>query len=146
MGAITERVNLAVSNPTHFNVIREVGKMDRRRFTDQIQDFTGYVDNAGEGATRPGLAFINFTKMIYAPLGLNKAQREARLSGDDEGRDMFDATQLTYLQALERSAADVMEVGMKMRKSRVEIKQDVKDTVWALGAVYKSLKAMGAVK
>lgn len=146
MGAIIEPVNQVTSKLTHFNLIREVGKLDRRAFTDAIQEFIRYVDKAGEGATKPGLAYVNFTRMVYAPLGLNKEQREARLNGDDCGRDLFDDVQLTYIQTLERTATDVLIRGMKARMARRDIKDLVKAQVWKLGDAYKSLMKIGGGK
>lgn len=123
-------------NSKHNLAIREVGKMDRKALTDAIQEFVEYVDNDGEGSSRPDLAYSNITRQIYAPFGLNREIREQRLNGEC-GRDLFTDGQLTFVQAAERMAAAVLINGMRSEHSRSEIKAELKENVKDLAHLFK---------
>lgn len=116
--------------------LREVAKIDRKALTDAIQQFVDYVDQDGEGSSRPDLAYSNITRQIYAPFGLNKEIREQRLNGKC-GRDIFTDGQLTFVQAAERMATAVLLKGMKNKLSRSEIKSELKDAVKELAHLFK---------
>ena len=127
----------------HRTAIREVGKLDRRALTDAIADFINYVDQGGEGSTRPDLAFKNMTATIYAPFGLNTKQMTAKDAGQ-AARDTFDATQLTFCQAAERAAAELLVAGMARKDTRQAIKTEVRDTVRRIAAIFNGIQKKGA--
>ncbi|SHF04429.1 hypothetical protein SAMN02745157_1506 [Kaistia soli DSM 19436] len=120
--------NGGVSAPRsrHLEAIREAGKADRAALTEAIQAFVEYIDGNGEGASRPDLAYVNMTRTIYAPFGLNVKAREAKEIPDDS-RDTFSATELSFLQVAERTAAEVILAGIAASWTRAEIKARVKE-------------------
>lgn len=134
---VNETLPSKIVSPEHQQAIREVGKVDRRALTDAIQAFVQYVDPQGEGSTRPDLAYTNITGQIYAPFGLNKKSWEETLKAPR--RDRFSEAQLTFVQAAERSAAAVLEAGISQKKTRHEIKADLKATVNRIASLFKKI-------
>lgn len=131
MATEIQRVNdslrtVAPSTQKHLAAIREAGKADRLNFTDAVKSFIEYVDDEGEGSSRPDLAYSNMTKMVYAAFALNKKQREA-LENGLKPRDTFDLLELRFLQLAESSAALVLNEGMSLRQTRKAIKAKVRD-------------------
>ena len=110
----------------HWPALRESGKIDRMNFTDAIKAFNDYVDKEGEGASRPDLAYSNFTRSVYAAFGLNSKQREALMNGDVKSRDMFDLMELRFLQMAESTAAAIIFEGIEAQATRKAIKAAVK--------------------
>lgn len=121
----------------HWPAVRDGGKIDRRNLTDAIKAFIDYVDHEGEGSSRPDLAYSNFTRTIYAGFGLNKQQREAIEAGDTRGRDLFDLTELRYLQMAESIAAAIIWEGMDARATRKSIKAKVKEECGRIASSFK---------
>lgn len=125
----------------HVKAIREAGKADRRALTDAIQEFVEYVDANGEGASRPDLAYVNMTRVIYAPFGLNVKARDAKELAL-EARNTFDETELSYLQVAERTAAEIIWAGMARKDTRHAIKVAVRDTVHRLASMLREVRKM----
>lgn len=103
-------------------------------FTDAIKRFTEYKDSEGNKSTLPERAYSNFTRTVYAPFGLNKLQRESLIEGVVSNRDLFDLTQLRYIQLAEDTAASILNEGMEAERLRTEIKSTVKDECKILAA------------
>jgi hypothetical protein len=119
--------------------IREVGKIDRRNLTDAIKEFIGYVGPDGEKSSCPERAYSNLTRIIYAPFGLNKKQREAIENGELP-RDAFDEAELTFVQTLERAVTKIILNGMLNKLNRSEIKKNYKLFVKQFAELYDGLK------
>lgn len=117
--------------------LREAGKIDRRNFTDAIKAFNEYVDSEGEGASRPDLAYSNFTRTVYSAFGLNKTQREALAGGEAYDRGLFTVTELRYLQMAESTAAEIIWEGMAAKASRRSIKAKVKEECGRIASSFR---------
>ncbi|MEQ3625973.1 MAG: hypothetical protein ABNH26_08700 [Celeribacter sp.] len=129
----------ALRGNQHWPALREAGKIDRLNFTDAIASFNEYVDGEGEGATRPDLAYSNFTRSVYAPFGLNKAQREAVMAGESKDRDLFDVVELRYLQMAESAAAMILHQGIEAGATRKSIKVAVRDECGRIAGMYRRI-------
>lgn len=131
--ALPDRIN------SHLPALREAGKIDRMNFMDAVKAFTEYVDDEGEGSARPELAYANFTRSVYAAFGLNKIQREALMNGERPSRDLFDVTELRYLQMAESTAAAVIWEGIAARVTRKAIKTAVKEECGKIAAAHRRI-------
>lgn len=95
------------------------------------------MDKEGKGATRPDLAYSNFTRSVYAAFGLNKEQRQAVMDGEKRSRDLFDLTQLRYLQQAESIAAAVIQEGIQAQVTRKAIKATVREECAKIANAYR---------
>ncbi len=137
--AVNAANGIAPRSNQHWPALREAGKIDRDNFTDAIKLFTEYVDDEGEGSARPDLAYSNFTRSVYAAFGLNAKQRDALLNGERKSRDLFDLTDLRYLQMAESTATAIIYQGMEARATRKAIKAMVKSECGQIAAAHRRL-------
>ena len=70
--------------------IRQKSKLERRNFTDEIQEFVEYAKQ--HGSSKPEMYYKHFTKLVNDKLGISK----------DTKRDDLTQSQLMDIMALER--------------------------------------------
>lgn len=103
-------------------ITREGGKLSHLNMTDELKVFSTYVGPDGKPSTRPDLVYVVFQRMVYRPLGLNKAEVKARM----EGRDDFDMVTLNAISTMEAAVARILRSGMANGKTRDQIKAAVR--------------------
>lgn len=120
----TRELDVVLSDE-HHALVRELGKIERRLFTDAIQAFVKYVDLDGIGSSRPDLAYRNMTAMVYSAADLNVLQKRAKDHGKNV-RDVISRIELKFLQFAEEAAAIAIWFGIENKWTRKNIKREVK--------------------
>lgn len=118
----TRQLAAAKRNGTLWLMAREGGKLIHTQMTDALKAFSTYVGPDGKASSQPGLVYVVFQRMVYRPLGLNKAEVKARM----EGRDSFDMMTLNAIATMESAVARVVASGMRNGKTRDQIKAAVR--------------------
>lgn len=108
--------------------IRVIGKHYRRTFTDAIKELNEYVcPETGDCSTSGGRSYIAYTTTLYRRFGLSKDQAEAHLNGESI-RDVVDSMTVTFIGSAELEAASLIFAGIKEKRPRKIIKQNMYDT------------------
>jgi|GEM_PF-4856369 len=147
MNALTDNTNLPCKATSsvdstrrldrYWVAVREGGKLARLNFTDAVLEFSNYQDQFGGKSTRPDLAFSNFTRSIYRPLGLNSKKAKEII----EGRNDMDLLLLDTLRMTESATAQLLKKGMKAGMKRGEIKLAFKRLVDRMADQYVELES-----
>lgn len=114
---------------------REASKLARLELTDAAKDFSTYVDDEGTASKKPHLIYINMTRMVYGPFGLNTEARNSL----GKCRDKISAVALGYVMSAEQGAAEIIRTGMAKRENREDIKEKVRAFTINLAHAFKGI-------
>ena len=133
-----QRINRRRPDAKTMQIAHRVAGIEiRKELTDSLKRFSDYVDEAGHASSGgPGI-YIQLSRRINVTFGLSREAAEAFLqNGSQSLRDTCSIIELLTLQMLEIDLTDMVNTGMREKRSRRDIKQGLYDHITFYGTQY----------
>jgi len=134
----TTRINRRRPDAQTMQIAHRVAGIEiRKELTDSLKRFSEYVDEDGNASSGgPGI-YIQLSRRINVTFGLSREAAEAFLqNGSQSLRNTCSTIELLTLQMLEIDLTDLVNTGLREKRSRRDIKQSLYDHIGFYGTHY----------
>lgn len=134
----SQRINRRRPNAQTMQVAHRVAGIEiRKELTDSLKRFSEYVDEEGNASSGGSGIYIQLSRRINVTFGLTREAAEAYLhDGSQSLRNICSVIELLTLQMLEIDLTDLVNTGMREKRSRRDIKQGLYDHIQFYGTHY----------